>query len=137
LKTLSFKNQHVRDLAWALSSPALMHASGTPCKWYDDGWYRQVYRESADWLCGLEQSPAALADIIRQDKDRRLGRYFELLWAFWFEHSDRFDIIGQNIQIEHEGRTAGELDLVVHEHATGKNIHIELAVKFYLGLGDT
>lgn len=137
LEIYSYRNQYVRDLAWALASPPLMRPVDTGCRWFDTDWYQQVYKESVDWLQQLDQDQTALAGIIEAEKDQRLGRYFELLWTFWFEHSDRFNIIGRNIQIEHQGRTCGELDMVVEERATGRTIHIELAVKFYLGVGDT
>lgn len=133
----SFDNPYVRDLAWALSSPALLHISDRACDWYRDDWYRRLAADSADWLRRLDQDHDALSALVEAERDRRLGRYFELLWAYWFEHSRRYDIIGQNIQIEHEGRTLGELDLLVQERGSGRVIHLELAVKFYLGVGDT
>jgi hypothetical protein len=60
----------------------------------------------------------------------RLGFCFEQLWhtaltTAGIEHL-------ANLQIQQQQRTLGELDLIIPE----RNLHIELAVKFYLGVHD-
>lgn len=133
-----FNYQHhiVRDLAWAIASPPLLKFEHAPCSWYGDEWYQDLYMTSQDWLQRLDEAPEELQRRLDKQKDRRLGRYFETLWAFWLEHSARFDVVEQNLSIRDEGKTLGELDFLVLDKASGKFLHWEVAVKFYLGTGD-
>ena len=133
----SYKHQCVRDLAWALGSAPLMQPAVRGCQWFDHDWYRSIAEEAEPWLRRIDRDPEELAALVAAEKDKRLGRYFELLWTYWFEYSRHYDIVASNLQLTRQGRTLGELDLVIHEHESGRNIHIELAVKFYLGVGDT
>lgn len=114
-----------------------MQPDGVACRWYGDEWYKRIYSDSEEWLKKLDKQPGELEEKIASVKDRRLGKYFETLWAFYFLHSTRFRVIAQNRQIFSDGETLGELDLIVLDESTGSTIHIELAVKFYLGIGDT
>lgn len=132
-----YKNRVVRDLAWAIASPALLKPETASCAWYDDEWYRGLFETLKKRLDELDNEPDVLLQRLAQQKDRRLGNYFETLWAFWLDESPDFEIIEHNMQISDGGRTIGELDFVVLEKATGKFHHWELAIKFYLGIGDT
>ena len=134
-----FKFQHhvVRDLAWAIASPPLLIPEKQHCYWYDNEWYRDLYESSLGWLKKLDEAPEILRERLESQKDRRLGRYFETLWAFWLEQSPRFEIIEQNLPLRVDGKTLGELDFLVLDKQSGKTLHWEVAVKFYLGVGDT
>lgn len=134
-----FDYQHhiVRDLAWAIASPPLLIPEKTACIWYKDKWYQDLYVSSKDWLHKLDDDPEQLQDRLDSQKDRRLGRYFETLWAFWLEHSSRFDVIEQNLPLRDDGKTLGEIDFLVFDKKLGKCLHWEVAVKFYLGVGNT
>ena len=90
-----------------------------------------------DMLLQLDKDPAELELSLAQQKDRRLGKRFETLWAFWLEKSTRFEVIVQNMPLRDGDRTLGELDFLVIDKKTGKYLHLEMAVKFYLGIGDT
>jgi hypothetical protein len=133
-----FNYQHhiVRDLAWAIASPPLLNLEQAPCSWYRDEWYRDLYMASQDWLRRLDEAPEELQQRLDQQKDRRLGRYFETLWAFWLDNNPRFEVIEQNLPLRDEGKTLGELDFLVLDKTSDKYLHWEVAVKFYLGLGD-
>ena len=63
--------------------------------------------------------------------------YFETLWLYWLRHNKRYQIIEHNLQIIIDGETLGELDLIVFDRVTKQTAHWELAIKFYLGIGDT
>ncbi len=127
----------VRDLAWALASPPLMRPEATSCHWFDADWYRRLGQQSADWLHTLDANPSALQSLLQAQRDQRLGAYFESLWMFYFAHSPHYRLLQRNLQVVAAGRTLGELDCIVEERASGRRLHIELAVKFYLGVADT
>ena len=136
---MRFNYQHhiVRDLAWAIASPPLLRFEQASCRWYDSGWYQDLYITSQEWLQRLDQAPQALQARLDSQKDRRLGRYVETLWAFWLENSARFEVMEQNLPFRDGGKTLGELDFLVLDKASGESLHWEMAVKFYLGVGDT
>ena len=132
-----YQHACVRDLAWAIGSPPLMSPQQARCHWCDVDWYRQLLRDSQAWLRTVDAQPQVLQALLNDNRDRRLGSYFETLWAYYFAHSPRFSLLAHNLQIRQAGRTLGELDFVVHDHVADKTLHIEMAVKFYLGQSDT
>lgn len=132
-----FKNSCVRDLAWAIASPPLVQVPGHDCQWLHADDYLQMYRQTRPWLEQLDRDPSALQALMAAQKDRRLGKHFETLWYFWLVHHPHYDVLANNLQVVIDGETLGELDFIVRDKRNGEIIHIELAVKFYLGLGDT
>lgn len=133
----NYQHAVVRDLAWAIASPPLMLSASTACEWFDHHWYQQRYLDSSRWLQALDQDPAALLAAVAAQKDRRLGNYFETLWAFWLESDSRYELIARNLPIRDGGDTLGELDFIIRDNHSGLNYHWEVAVKFYLGVADT
>jgi hypothetical protein len=133
----TFQNPHVRDLAWAISSPPLLLPGDGGQIWYSDEWYRRAGAESAALMRDTDNHPQRLEAMLDERSDRRLGHYFETLWAYWLSVNPRFELLGRNLQIKEQGRTLGELDFIVRDRAIGKCLHWELAIKFYLGRGDT
>ncbi|RTZ67487.1 MAG: hypothetical protein DSZ29_00710 [Aquificaceae bacterium] len=69
-------------------------------------------------------------------KNRRLGLRFEALIFFWLSISPNYEILLQNKQLITEGRTLGEIDFIIKDCRTHQLIHLEVAVKFYLGTED-
>lgn len=132
-----FIHQSVRDLAWTISTPPLIAQLSHPCIWPQSKWYQQLYQESLPWLNAVDSDPSELDDLLNMQKDRRLGKYFETLWFFWLSHQQRYQIVENNVQIIIDGKTFGEIDFIVFDKNTKKTIHWEVAVKFYLGVGDT
>jgi len=132
-----YKHQSVRDLAWAVCSPPLISQFSHSCVWPERRWYQQVYQESLPWLKMLDFDPAELDELLARQKDRRLGKYFETLWFFWLSNNPRYQVIENNLQIIVDGETLGEIDFIVFDKMTKQIIHWEVAVKFYLGVGDT
>lgn len=121
----------VRDLAWALSSPQLL-APGPDCLNY-----QQLYTDFSQTLRNLDAEPTILHDSVMAQRAGRLGLYFEALWQFWLAHNQDYALRAHNVQIQTDGITQGELDLIVQDQRSNELQHWELAVKFYLGLGDT
>lgn len=132
-----YKHQSVRDLAWVVSSPPLILQQSYPCLWPPAKWFQQLAEDTLPWLASVDENPVELDALIAGQKDRRLGKYFETLWFYWLSHNKRFDIVENNVQIIIDGETLGEIDFVLFDNVTRQTIHWEVAIKFYLGIGDT
>jgi len=137
LNVIEFTQQSVRDLAWAISSPPLMSQVSRQCVWPQENWFRQLYMEVSPWMEHLDNDSSELDELLARQKDRRMGKYFETLWYFWLCNQSRYDIVENNVQINIDGETLGELDFILFDNKEKKTLHWELAVKFYLGVGDT
>jgi uncharacterized protein len=129
-----YRHKIVRDLLWSLCSPPLIAASPAGSPWVTDNWFDELIIELLEPLGDLDDDPSPLLSEINEDKDRRLGRIFETLMAYAFEISHRFDLLARNVVIKSKGRTSGEMDLLVHDKARDKTLHLEVAVKFYLAI---
>ncbi len=138
MNALKLKNQTVRDLAWMLFSPPLITLpadSNIRVLWP----LRDLGREPlADWLRGIDENPDALEAHLSTAKSPRLGIYFESLCAYFFSNYPGFTLIAQNLQVNRilgasEKKTLGEFDFIVQHQQ--QFLHIETAVKFYLGTG--
>lgn len=136
-KNVNFQHRCVADLAWAVSSPPILNDQGGGCTWFDGEWYRERYREIEHRLLELDRDPVRLQQLLQAQKDQRLGNYFETLWAFALELDPRYHLVERNLQIIDGERTLGEMDFIVLDNDTGRYAHWELAIKFYLGVGDT
>ncbi|ASP40505.1 hypothetical protein CHH28_18330 [Bacterioplanes sanyensis] len=99
---------------WSVCGPSLLDCQWCPAR--------------PDWLI----IPDSLPEQPPEFSSSRLGFRFEQLWQQYFALmaiDARF-----NIQVRSTERTLGELDVIMRadEHA----MHLELALKFYLGFGD-
>jgi hypothetical protein len=131
-----YRNSLVRDLHWALSSPPLIRPAGS-AGWIAPSWFTEIAHDYQPRLLELDRDPGSLRNAVQQRTDKRLGAYFEALWRFWLETNGRYRLIHANLPLRDARRTLGELDLLVEDSVTGRTLHWELAVKFYLGVGDT
>ena len=64
------------------------------------------------------------------DEKLRLGKYVERLVSFQLEQQKSISILAENIQIQKDKITLGELDCLLLEN--NKPIHLEIIYKFYL-----
>lgn len=136
LNTLNKAITHraVRDLAWALLQPAFFTSlpnTQNDCLdtcWLDD--------ELIDWLYALDKKPALLFDHLKDQRATRLGIYFEQLLSFYFAEYPRFTLKAKNLQANATKRTIGEYDFIVWDQQEQQHYHIEVAVKFYIGLSE-
>ena len=124
---------HWQNLLWALSTSDI--APDFPLPWLP------AERRSA--LLGYFSTPHTDHPLTRQlniflekFSNRRLGVYFENLWAFAFKNHPDYTLLARNLPIRSDGRTLGELDFLVHYHPDNTVEHWELAVKFYLQVGE-
>jgi len=122
----------VAELAWIIGSEPLMQSKvpGNPSHCLSGDWYAEQLRLHSDWLLDLDKNPEALLSFM-PDK-MLLGKRFERLVIFWFDQSPYFELVISNHSIVENGRTLGEIDLVVREIASNEVFHIEVACKFYL-----
>jgi len=117
------------DLAWAIGSPSLCAPSPLIPR---DSWFTREQDAFEANLDALDRQPHDLAQRIGSLRDKRLGAYFEALVAFWLEQHPHYELLGRNIQVVDEGRTLGELDFVFGDGS--QVVHLEVALKYYLGL---
>jgi hypothetical protein len=111
---LTEESRQQRDLDWCIQQPALISADDS---WPSDKWFAN---QPAIKLSDLEPPPARF----------RLGIHFEKLFQCWLTAHPDYAILAANLQIQGEGRTLGEFDLLVD--AAGEHEHWELAIKFYI-----
>ena len=93
----------------------------TPCLWKNNVVYE------------LEQfkitSKSTKIDIEINEK-LRLGKYIERFVSFQLQQEKSINIVSENIQIQKEKKTLGELDCIILKD--DKPIHLEIIYKFYL-----
>lgn len=75
-----------------------------------------------------------LQDLEKIDHPRNsvLGKRMESFFEIAIKHSDRYDIIGSNIQVIENKKTLGELDFLVLDKYSSKPLHVELVYKLYI-----
>ncbi|PXX95280.1 DUF1853 family protein [Halomonas sp. LBP4] len=123
----------VRDLAWVLLAPDLLDMpwTGRPTRaelgLADDA-------ALAGWLDALEANPDALAHRIGATLRGRMGLYHECLWQFLLETAPGTRLLAHNLRIHRDKVTLGELDLLYRHRGDPTPVHLEVAIKFYLGL---
>ena len=64
------------------------------------------------------------------DEKLRLGKYVERFVSFELEQHENISIISENIQVQHNKLTLGELDCLLLKN--NQPIHLEIIYKFYL-----
>ncbi len=67
---------------------------------------------------------------LKMDEKLRLGKYVERFVSFQLQQEESIDIIAENIQIQDEKITLGELDCILLQDQSP--IHLEIVFKFYL-----
>ncbi|WP_189613418.1 DUF1853 family protein [Saccharospirillum salsuginis] len=112
-----------RDLDWLMTAPSLL--SSPTLRWHPG---------QACTPALPERIPAERLDTLIALRHGRLGAYFEALATALLEHSPDFTLLARNRVIHGDGRTLGELDLLLRDHRANRILHLELALKFYLKL---
>ena len=130
LDPADFTTPAVRHLAWMLSAPQLLNDP----RCIDLNLYitAAVIATLHTWDQHPERRPAAL----NEPPPRRLGLYFEQLYAVLMSDLLGWSILGRNLAVRDGERTLGELDILLRNPASGAVEHHEIAVKFYLGMYD-
>lgn len=123
----------VRHLAWMCRAPQLLSdaQSFRPRDCLPPHWRQR--------LQAWEQSPHTGPKVLTDAPPRRLGLYFERLYACLMTELLGWELLASNIQIREprtDGpgvRTLGELDFLLLNPSSAEVEHHEIAVKFYLG----
>jgi hypothetical protein len=125
-----FHHRPVRDLAWALLSPAFfikLPDIGNECLsaiWQDN--------DLISWLHALDTNIDPLLTHLKDQRATRLGIYFEQLLSFYFSHYPRFALLAKNLQANSDERTVGEYDFIIWDKQDQQHYHVEVAIKFYI-----
>jgi hypothetical protein len=132
----TFRHRCVQDLAWVIRSPPLISGHIAQTDWWGAGHFTQEYQACLADLVKLDLDPGALEKALSNVKSYRLGHYFEALVAFWLGISPHYRLLARQIPLRNGTKTLGEIDFIIQDRKTGQIIHLEVAVKFYLGHGD-
>lgn len=129
-----YQTREVRDLAWACFSPPLLHSAALSGDAPDiSGCRFELTDHRLAWLQSLDRDPEPLLAHLRTTGDSRLGLYFEHLWHFFLHHDPLVELVAHNLPVREGGKTLGEFDCIYFCHQRQRHVHLELAVKFYLG----
>jgi hypothetical protein len=129
-----YQTREVRDLAWACFSPPLLDTAAlekgrvgvSNCAFPLTASRRQ-------WLEALDRDATPLLEHLAGLRGRRLGLYFESLWHFFLKQDDSVELVANNLPVQDDKRTLGEFDCLYFCRRRNCHVHLELAVKFYLG----
>ena len=125
-----FQQPEVRDLAWAGFSPLLIRNQDIA----GAGLVLEGFWQ--DRLAELDAEPSPLLDFLAERETTRLGLYYEALWHFLLDEDPDTTLVAHNLPVHDGSRTVGEFDCLYWSERAGTHIHLELAVKFYLGTAD-
>ncbi len=117
-------------LEWLLNSPPLAVPQTADQHWPES--LQAFWPDHAAHLQALKNQPETLLAWMNQQKDRRLGRIFEHLLAFWLRQQPHLQVLAENLPVREHGRTLGALDFLLRDLRDGKLWHWEVACKFYL-----
>ena len=128
---VQFRHRAVRDLAWACFGPPLITTGQLVAGDHLVDCLPSFDAARQDWLLALDAQPQPLMDHLG-DPARRLGLYFERLWHFFLREDPHTELLAHNLPVRDGGRTLGEFDCLYHCHRRQQDVHLELAIKFYL-----
>ena len=128
-----YNHKLINDLAWAIGSPALVTSSPyNDERLVSNNWFNNQLSKHQDLLLQQDKSPQLIQTYLSTMPGFRLGLYFENLIAYWFQINPEYQILHKNLVISSDSRTIGEFDMILKNIFTGKIIHLETAVKFFM-----
>ncbi len=133
LTELNLTQPQVRDLAWACLGPPLLRLEALQPGGGVTDVRLPLTAARAAWLHELDRQPQPLIDWLEAQQGTRLGLYFERLWHFFLTHDSETELLAHNLPVRSGGQTLGEFDCLYYCRAREQPVHLELAVKFYLG----
>ncbi|WP_101759558.1 DUF1853 family protein [Oceanicoccus sp. KOV_DT_Chl] len=128
-----FKQQVVRDLAWACFGANLINdfSFASDDKPISSGNF-ELTEQRIHWLRQLDKEPSPLFEYLATLKSQRLGIYFEALWQFFLQQDTNLNLIAHNLPIYRDKKTYGEFDIIYQNKTTKEFTHLELSTKYYL-----
>ena len=133
------------DLIWTAISPDMMDITASPGSAPNEPpntpLLRPISQSAAsaalhNWLINNDHSSVIRA-VLQQNPPHRLGIYYERLWQTTFEHYPDLQLTAKNIRVSKDRRTLGEMDFIYYCQQRQRHVHLETAVKFYLGIPDS
>ncbi|MGF1724167.1 DUF1853 family protein [Photobacterium nomapromontoriensis] len=82
-------------------------------------------------------SHAVVPESITYQGNHRLGFFYQWLWQQLIIHHPHYELVAEEIQLHVDGKTVGAIDFLVTNSLTGQLEHWEVAIKFYLALGNS
>lgn len=128
---LQLKQRVVRDLYWACFSEPLMNSG---CDTANFKVVNQCFPHLEQWFLALDAAPTPLLKHISLQKSTRIGLYFEMLWEYYLRYAGVAELLAKNRQVRKGKQTIGEYDFVYYCYRRQCHIHLETAVKFYMGV---
>lgn len=130
-----YQNAAVRDLAWACFCAPLLRVArlDTGRDSVDDAAFELTPGRRL-WLEQLDRDATPLLGYLAAPRITRLGLYFERLWQFFLRQDSEVELVAHNLPVADGGRTLGEFDCIYLCRRRNTHVHLELAVKFYLGV---
>ena len=110
----------IEDLRWITGAPSLIKANDL----FNDRFI--TFDET--------RLPGDFKNQINARKRKNMGAYFESLFHVACQTDPKITVLSQGKQIIHNKETIGEFDFLIEKNQ--KNYHLEIAVKFYLGIND-
>ncbi|OHV12886.1 DUF1853 family protein [Kushneria phosphatilytica] len=123
----------LRDLAWLIETPPLLQSRlpGAPDRTTLGLGDTSLYRY---WLNTLAQEIATLEQYVGTGQPIRLGTHVERLWQIILDRAPATHLLAHNLRVICDQRTVGEFDLLYDDYEQATPVHMEAAIKFYLGL---
>ena len=126
----NFKHAPVRDLAWTGFAPQLLRTPAIQGAGIQlDGFWQSH-------LDQLDEDPEPLLNYIADRDTGRLGLYYETLWHYLLKTDPNIELLAHNVPVRDEKRTIGEFDCLYWSEVDQRHIHLEMTIKFYLGVPD-
>ncbi|CAA0087122.1 Uncharacterised protein [Zhongshania aliphaticivorans] len=131
-----FQSPLVRALAWSCFSETLITEITTATKTISRPHF-PLTQHRLQWLHTLDNNNLKLKTYLNEHcHSTRLGLVFESLWHFFLQEDPDTELIAHNIPVRSNKVTLGEFDLIYYCHQSNRYIHLELAVKFFLGISN-
>ncbi|MDH5393926.1 MAG: DUF1853 family protein [Gammaproteobacteria bacterium] len=128
-----YNHKLINDLAWVIGSPSLIGtADYNDQRLLTDSWFNNQLKNSANILSEEDKNPQRIQAYLSTMPEFKLGLYFEKLIHYWLSINPQFDIMRNNLIVSSEKITLGEFDFIIKDHQTGRTVHLEVAVKFFL-----
>ena len=133
----TYGKQLSRDLHWIQNSPVLFNSQ---C---NNRFSASILPNTCHPLFQAgyalpQQETARIYATLQNKRWHLLGIYYETLWHYLLKQHPSLNITTTNLQVQKADKsTLGEFDLIYNDKETNDTIHLELAVKFYLGVPGT
>ncbi len=93
----------------------------------------QKKKAFSNWFQALCEDPFLLERYFNSEEQLILGKYFERLVQFFFENYPNYELLIAGMQLFDRKTTLGELDFVIRDKTKNEVLHLEVAVKYYMG----